>query len=342
MTTQAQKNLIVSVIQMIRTDISSGRLSADQAESLEVAIQTLETGYGLTDGDYAFQPSRPLLDTFKQVENLGDDAQVHVASDADKAQAERLKNEGNLMMQEQKYTEAVLKYSEAIKLFRHAPFFCNRAAAYGKLDQHDLTIQDCRIALALDPQYAKAYARMGLALSTQERYQEAVDAYRTALELDPTNDSYKNNLDVAEKRVAAEAQARQQQGQQAGFANPFAAMMGGSGAAGGNPLDLTSILNNPAMINMATQMMSDPNMQNFMTNMMGSLMQNPGGAQGMDGLLGVGQRLAEQIQQQNPDLVNQLRNQMQDGGSSHGASDSATRPPSDNTKPPGGDGSSKP
>jgi small glutamine-rich tetratricopeptide repeat-containing protein alpha len=119
-----------------------------------------------------------------------------------------------------------------------------------------------------------------LALSTQERYQEAVDAYRTALELDPTNDSYKNNLDVAEKRVAAEAQARQQQGQQAGFAvrlcinvllfsrsfvqNPFAAMMGGGGGAtGGNPLDLTSILNNPAMINMATQMMSDPNMQNL-------------------------------------------------------------------------------
>jgi hypothetical protein len=38
--------------------------------------------------------------------------------------------------------------------------------------------------------------------------------------------------------------------------------------------------------------------------------------------------------------VNQLRNQMQDG-SSHGASNS-TSPPSDNTKPPGGDGASKP
>ncbi len=90
--------------------------------------------------------------------------------------------------------------------------------------------------------------------------------------------------------------------------------------------------------------------------MMGSLMQNPGGAQGMDGLLGVGQRLAEQIQQQNPDLVrimhiqhekpttrlqvNQLRNQMQDG-SSHGAGNSAP-PPSDNSKPPGADGGSKP
>jgi len=188
-----------------------------------------------------------------------------------------------------------------------------------------------------------------LALSTQERYQEAVDAYRTALELDPVNDSYKNNLDVAEKRVAAEAQARQQQGQQQGFANPFAAMMGGAGggaAGGASPLDLTSILNNPAMINMATQMMSDPNMQNFMTNMMGSLMQNPGGAQGMDGLLGVGQRLAEQIQQQNPDLVNQLRNQMQDGSSRGGADGgSDPSPPSDNSPkpPPGGhDGAPKP
>ena len=41
-------------------------------------------------------------------------------------------------------------------------------------------------------------------------------------------------------------------------------MMGG-GAPGGGPggLDLNSILNNPAMVNMATQMMSDPNMQNL-------------------------------------------------------------------------------
>ena len=47
---------------------------------------------------------------------------------------------------------------------------------------------------------------------------------------------------------------------------------------------------------------------------MGNLMNNSGGQQGMEGLLGVGQRLAEQMQQANPDLVNQLRNQMNRDG----------------------------
>ena len=36
-----------------------------------------------------------------------------------------------------------------------------RAAAYGKLEQHDLSIQDCRKAVSIDPHYSKAYGRMG-------------------------------------------------------------------------------------------------------------------------------------------------------------------------------------
>lgn len=35
------------------------------------------------------------------------------------------------------------------------------AAAYCRLEQYDLAIQDCRAALALDPKYSKAYGRMG-------------------------------------------------------------------------------------------------------------------------------------------------------------------------------------
>lgn len=36
------------------------------------------------------------------------------------------------------------------------------AAAYCRQEQYDLAIQDCRTALALEPNYAKAYGRMGL------------------------------------------------------------------------------------------------------------------------------------------------------------------------------------
>ena len=36
-----------------------------------------------------------------------------------------------------------------------------RAAAYSKLNKHVKGIEDCEKALAIDPQYSKAYGRMG-------------------------------------------------------------------------------------------------------------------------------------------------------------------------------------
>lgn len=65
-----------------------------------------------------------------------------------------------------------------------------------------MAIQDCRTALALDPRYAKAYGRMGVALSCQNRYDQAVEAYKHALELDPDNESYSQNLAIAEEKLA--------------------------------------------------------------------------------------------------------------------------------------------
>lgn len=45
-----------------------------------------------------------------------------------------------------------------------------------------------------------------MALSCQNRYDHAVEAYKQALEIDPTNESYKQNLSIAENKLA-EAQA---------------------------------------------------------------------------------------------------------------------------------------
>lgn len=87
------------------------------------------------------------------------------------------------------------------------------AAAYCRLEQHDLAIQDCRTALALDPNYAKAYGRMGVALSCQNRYDQAVEAYKRAVELDPNNESYKGNLTIAEEKLR---EAQQTGGGEAG------------------------------------------------------------------------------------------------------------------------------
>merc|ERR1711936_364611 len=97
----------------------------------------------------------------------------------------------------------------------------------------------------------------------------------------------------------------------------------GMGGPGG--MDLGNFLNNPALMNMATTMMSDPNMQSMMSQMMGGL--GGGGVPGvpgqpdqpgqppasMESLLQAGQQLAQQMQQSNPELVEQLRRQMGGG-----------------------------
>merc|ERR1712058_60655 len=85
----------------------------------------------------------------------------------------------------------------------------------------------------------------------------------------------------------------------------FPGMFPGMGGPGG--MDIGSFLNNPALMNMATTMLSDPNMQ----QMMGQMMSGLGGVPGQAGQ--AGQQLAQQMQASNPDLVDQLRRQMQGG-----------------------------
>ncbi|KAG8742719.1 hypothetical protein FRC10_000993 [Ceratobasidium sp. 414] len=81
-------------------------------------------------------------------------------SDKDKAEAARLKAEGNKEFQQNHFAEAALRYGEAIA---HNPFdatlYCNRAYMRMKIEQHGYAIDDATKAVALDPKYVKAYYR---------------------------------------------------------------------------------------------------------------------------------------------------------------------------------------
>lgn len=318
-----EKNLVISFIQFLRQKVSTNACTEDQVESIEVAIQCLEGAFGLTDANYAFQPSKPLLDIFVGAEGLpkGTTALLQ-PTEAEIAQANKLKEEGNTLMKASQFDAAINKYNEAIMLNRDPAYFCNRAAAYCRLEQYDLAIQDCRTALALEPNYSKAYGRMGLALSCQNRYEQAVEAYKKALELEPNQESYKNNLKIAEDKVKEMENARQAGGP-AGF--PFGPMP-----------DITQLLNNPAMMNMATQLMSDPSIQNMMSQMMSGLMTTGGGGNAEAGnqaqinnLIQAGQQLAAQMQAANPELVEQLRRQFQGGNPDDPTGGGEQPPPSE-------------
>lgn len=127
---------------------------------------------------------------------------------------------------------------------RNAVYYCNRAAAYSKINNHQQAIEDCQTALSIDPTYCKAYGRLGLAYSSLGKHKEAKDSYQKALELEPDNESYKNNLHIAIQKSAEMAINK----------GVFPA------------IDFSALLSNPALMNMAIQMLSDPVMQNTMSN----------------------------------------------------------------------------
>jgi len=164
-------------------------------------------------------------------------------------------------------------------------------------------LRDCQIACQLQPDYARAYGRMGVTYSTLGNHQKAITCYRKAVDLEPTNDSYINNLRVSEEVVASGAS---------------------DGAMGGGPnFNLQGLFNNPNLIQMATQMLQDPNMQSMMRTIMSDY-QPPGDGSGdqmnMNGLLQVGEAMANQIRMTNPNLVDEIHNRLNQG-------DSAGQPP---------------
>jgi len=84
--------------------------------------------------------------------------------------------------------------------------------------------------------------------SSTSNHDEAAKCYRKAVELEPENESYINNLKISEQ-IIKERQEPVQNATQAA-----------RDMASSSP-QLSAFFNNPNLLNMATQMLRDPNMQ---------------------------------------------------------------------------------
>eukprot|EP01043_Picozoa_sp_COSAG02_P051069 COSAG02_NODE_5329_length_4432_cov_6.439188_5_plen_263_part_00 len=144
-------------------------------------------------------------------------------------------------------------------------FYANRAAVYTKMagkENLELAVADCQESVVLDPSYVKAYSRLGLAYYHLGNYEAAVnEGYSKAVELDPSNASAKKDLENAKKKLAS-ANSGESTGGGAGAApptDPLAAMMAGLGGGGGGGMpdmsNLMGMMQNPAIQQMAQQMM---------------------------------------------------------------------------------------
>uniref|UniRef100_A0A3Q2PZH9 Small glutamine-rich tetratricopeptide repeat-containing protein beta n=1 Tax=Fundulus heteroclitus TaxID=8078 RepID=A0A3Q2PZH9_FUNHE len=286
-----EKRLAFAIVQFLRDQTHRSALNSDEQESLEVAIQCLETTFKISPSDCHLAVSQPLREIFLNALLKNDNLTVPETSPSpeDIERAEQLKNEGNNHMKEENYRCAVECYTKAIDLdLRNAVYYCNRAAAHSKLGNYTEATADCERAIGIDPTYSKAYGRMGLALTAMTKYPEAISYFKKALVLDPENDTYKSNLKIAEQKHKEAS-------------SPIAAGLG---------FDMASLINNPAFISMCTltHCLGVLSMSGMMSNAVRGPAAGVGGMSDISSLIEAGQQFAQQIQQQNPELIEQLRN----------------------------------
>lgn len=249
--TNDTKYFVEGILRFLKNQLETQTLSSDGAESLEVAIQCLENAYNLENSSESLDDN-PMkhIDLFELFTN----SCLNVSTEK-KTEAEALKNEGNRLMKEEKFQEAINHYNKAINLDATNPvFYCNRAAAYSKINELQKAIEDCKMSLRYDPNYSKAYGRLGLAYSKLNRHEEAIDAYQNALRIEPTNIDYQNNLSVTQERLI-EVRNANPLGSAAGVAAGFDGL-------GGTP-DIAAAFNNPNIMNMVTRMISEPGVQDL-------------------------------------------------------------------------------
>eukprot|EP01031_Cornospumella_fuschlensis_P029407 gene29407-35496_t len=212
-------------------------------------------------------------------------------------QAEEMKIKGNTAISQKDYKAAAEHYSEAIKLSSEGPnshvYYCNRAAAYCYLSRYEDAVSDCLSSVALSPDYVKAFSRLGLAYYHLEKFQEALDAYERAAELEPDNAATKDSIRQVKTKMkkvkpaaaaAAAAGAPDLSGLGGLMNNP--AMKKAFDQVGGTS-GLANLMKDPNMMAMAQQMMKDPNMMQQAMAMMGGMGGGGGGMPDMSALAGL-------------------------------------------------------
>ncbi|XP_060537380.1 small glutamine-rich tetratricopeptide repeat-containing protein alpha isoform X2 [Cylas formicarius] len=269
--------LVNSVINFLHGELKASTLNDEKKESLEVAIQCLETAFEI-DANSVEKDNVDLLSL------LNTESRAEITEE-DKLKAEEHKTKGNNAMKDLDYQAALNEYTRAIELNPYnAVYYCNRAAAYTRLEKDWLAIKDSNEAIKIDPTYGKAYGRLGIAYSNLNKYDLAQTAYQTALKYDPNNVMYETNLKLAQERLMANQD--------------------NAAPAQHRPIDISQFINNPNIINMATQMLNDPNFGNIMSGLISA---DHSGEVNVEALFEAGQTLASRMQLNDSNFVETLR-----------------------------------
>lgn len=107
------------------------------------------------------------------------------------------KEEGNSLVKQNRYEEAVARYTECINIDpTNVAVYTNRALCYLRLNQPELAISDTTEALRLQPDNVKALFRRALAKKALGQYDSAARDLVSLQKIEPKNAAAKKELNV--------------------------------------------------------------------------------------------------------------------------------------------------
>jgi small glutamine-rich tetratricopeptide repeat-containing protein alpha len=306
---QSKKRLALAILDFLQTSQTDGSVASDDAEQLEVAANCIAEAFQVDLADEAAKKDalggQNLLAIYNVYEKLkgkttatteGSSSASEArpatpqtpAKDAsgpggpNKDEAERLKGLGNEAMKKKDYDSAIKHYTAALEIVPLNPIYLsNRAAAYSGQNKHQLAKEDAEMAVAADPNYSKAWSRLGLANYVLGDAKGAMDAYKKGMDAEGGgSEVMRKGYETAKKKVEEEGgdvgapRGAPGGGGGGGGGMPdlssLASMLGGGGGGGGGGgmPDLAGLMQNPMMRQMAQNLMSNP-------DMMSNLMNNP-------------------------------------------------------------------
>ena len=166
----------------------------------------------------------------------------------DPAKAEIAREEGNELFKQQKYPEAVERYTEAIKRDpEDHRVYSNRAACYTKLTAFNEALKDAEKCIALKPDFPKGYTRKGHVEFFTKQYDKALETYQLGLSKDPANEELKDGLrrtmiEIQKGQTGQVDEAEMKQRQERAMQDP----------------EIQNILSDPVMRQVLNDMSTDP------------------------------------------------------------------------------------
>jgi len=114
---------------------------------------------------------------------------------------------GNAFCDRELFKSGIECYDVSLKLKECAEAYSNRGIAYAKLNKYEQAIEDFSKAIELNPDDAEAYYNRGLAYAKLNEHEQAIEDYGKAIKLNPNYAEAYNNRGVAYAKLNEHEQA---------------------------------------------------------------------------------------------------------------------------------------